>query len=296
MGYLFVAVALTAGAVKGFCGKKTSGFVRETSDAILINIIRMLFCVAIGFAIISFQGNLSLIAIDKETILISFFSGIMTSFFVISWLIAVRQSAYMMIDVFLMLGVTVTIICSFFAFDEPIRITQCIGIAVLIIAVGFMYSYNNSIKSKLTLRSFLLLSVCGISSGLADFSQKAFVKLTAGNSAVFNFYTYVFSAIFLISFYFIIKGKNRFQENKSAILKRIMPYVAIMSVCLFANSFFKTLAANYLTAAKLYPLNQGMSLVIASVMATVLFKEKMTVKCIIGMILAFLALILINLF
>ena len=106
----------------------------------------------------------------------------------------------------------------------------------------------------------------------------------------------MFSAIFLISFYFIIKGKNRFQENKSAILKRIMPYVAIMSVCLFANSFFKTLAANYLTAAKLYPLNQGMSLVIASVMATVLFKEKMTVKCIIGMILAFSALILINLF
>lgn len=296
MGYLFVAVALAAGAVKGFCGKKTSGFVRETSDAVFINIIRMLFCVAIGFAIISFQGNLSLIAIDRETIVISLFSGIMTSFFVISWLISVRQSAYMMIDVFLMLGVTVTIICSFFAFGEPIRITQCIGIAVLIIAVGLMCSYNNSIKSRLTLRSFILLSVCGISNGLADFSQKAFVKLTAGDSAVFNFYTYVFSAIFLIFFYFIIKGKNRSVEKKSAILKKIMPYVAVMSVCLFANSFFKTLAANYLTAAKLYPLNQGMSLVISSVMATALFKEKLTVKCIIGMILAFSALLLINLF
>ena len=184
MGYLFVTAALTAGAVKGYCGKRTSGFMNKTSDAVFINMIRMFFCISIGFAVIAFQGNISLIAADAKTIAISFASGIMTAFFVISWLISVKQSAYMMLDVFLMLGVIVTIICSFFAFGEPIRINQWIGFAVLIIAVGLMCSYNNKIKAKLTPRSVFLLAVCGISNGLADFSQKAFVKLAAGSSAV----------------------------------------------------------------------------------------------------------------
>ena len=296
MGYLFVAAALTAGAVKGYCGKRTSGFMNETADAVFINMIRMFLCIAIGFAVIAFQGNISLIAADTKTIAISFVSGIMTAFFVISWLISVKQSAYMMLDVFLMLGVIVTIICSFFAFGEPIRINQLIGFAVLIIAVGLMCSYNNKIKAKLTPRAVFLLAVCGISNGLADFSQKAFVKLTDGSSAVFNFYTYVFAGLFLAVIYLAAKSKKAPSEKPSGIFKSIFPYIAVMSLCLFANTFFKTLAANYLTSAELYPLNQGMGLILSSVMAAVFFKEKLTFKCILGMILAFAALLMINLF
>lgn len=296
MGYLFVTAALTAGAVKGYCGKRTSGFMNKTSDAVFINMIRMFFCIAIGFAVIAFQGNISLIAADAKTIAISFASGIMTAFFVISWLISVKQSAYMMLDVFLMLGVIVTIICSFFAFGEPIRISQWIGFAVLIIAVGLMCSYNNKIKAKLTPRSVFLLAVCGISNGLADFSQKAFVKLAAGSSAVFNFYTYVFAGLFLAAVYLAAKSKEESSEKPSGIFKSIFPYIAVMSLCLFANSFFKTLAASYLTSAELYPLNQGMGLILSSIMAAVFFKEKLTFKCILGMVLAFAALLLINLF
>lgn len=296
MGYLFVTAALTAGAVKGYCGKRTSGFMNKTSDAVFINMIRMFFCIAIGFAVIAFQGNISLIAADAKTIAISFASGIMTAFFVISWLISVKQSAYMMLDVFLMLGVIVTIICSFFAFGEPIRINQWIGFAVLIIAVGLMCSYNNKIKAKLTPRSVFLLAVCGISNGLADFSQKAFVKLAAGSSAVFNFYTYVFAGLFLAAVYLAAKSKEESSEKPSGIFKSIFPYIAVMSLCLFANSFFKTLAASYLTSAELYPLNQGMGLILSSIMAAVFFKEKLTFKCILGMVLAFAALLLINLF
>lgn len=296
MGYLFITIAMISGAVKGYCGKKTGGFVNEISDAVFINMIRMLLCVAIGFAVIAFQGDLRLIAADSKTIAISFASGIMSAIFVISWLMAVRQSAYMMLDIFLMLGVIVTVICSFFAFGEPIRINQCAGFVILFVAVGLMCSYNNKIKSKLTLRSAALLAVCGISNGLTDFSQKAFVKLTAGSSAVFNFYTYVFAGLFLAAVYFAAKNKKTASEKPSAIFKSIFPYIAVMSLCLFANSFFKTLAANYLSSAELYPLNQGMGLILSSIMAAIFFKEKLTFKCVSGMILAFAALLLINLF
>ena len=67
-----------------------------------------------------------------------------------------------------------------------------------------------------------------------------------------------------------------------------------MALCLFANSYFKTLAARHLNAVLLYPLNQGCALILSAIMSTVLFKEKLTLKAAIGMISAFAGLLIIN--
>ena len=58
MGYIFVAIALLSGAIKGYCGKKTSGSVSEYRDAMLVNTVRMIFCILIGFSLLAprFRG------------------------------------------------------------------------------------------------------------------------------------------------------------------------------------------------------------------------------------------------
>ena len=78
-------------------------------------------------------------------------------------------------------------------------------------------------------------------------------------------------------------------------LKKIFGYILIMALCLFANSYFKTLAAGYLCAVLLYPLNQGCALILSAFMSAALFKEKLTLKAVIGMITAFVGLLIINL-
>jgi multidrug transporter EmrE-like cation transporter len=114
--------------------------------------------------------------------------------------------------------------------------------------------------------------------------------------AVFNFYTYVFSAAVLGIFFaiFSIKEKAQGQSSGSHGLKRIFGYIAVMSICLFANSYFKTKAAGFLDSAQLYPLNQGMALMLSSAMSAVLFHERLTVKCILGLVISFAGLIIIN--
>ena len=68
-----------------------------------------------------------------------------------------------------------------------------------------------------------------------------------------------------------------------------------MDGALTANSYFKTQAAFYLDSAELYPLSQGGSLILSTFMATVFFKEKLKVSAVIGVSLAFVALMIINL-
>lgn len=299
MPYLYVAIALFAGATKGYCGKKTSGFVKERSDALFINIIRMVLCILIGALMVLSAKSTAYLALDMQMLPIYLLSGIATSVFVVSWIFAVRTSAYMLVDVFLMLGVLIPSILTAVFFDETIKINQWIGIAILFAAVCVMCSYNSSIKSKMSISSFLFLLVCGAANGFADFSQKLFkFQKTEIPSSVFNFYTYVFSAVTLAVFYIILKkhdsaGKPA-DKSESKMPKSTYAYIAVMAVCLFANSYFKTEAAAYIDSATLYPLLQGSSLVLSTFMSAVFFKEKLTVKAVIGIILSFIALLIIN--
>ncbi len=293
MGYLFLSIALFAGLTKAYCGKKTSGYTQNITDAVIANVVRMIFCIIIGFAVVLFEGSFGFLKIDFNTIAISAFSGISTAIFVVSWLLSVKKGAYMLVEVFLMLGVLIPLILSSIFLNENIQITDWIGFMVLVVAVAIMYSYNNSQQNRLTLSAVLLLIVCGISYGLSDFSQKLFaVKANGIPVCVFSFYTYVFALVLLLPIALVYKNKNN-TNNKNGV-KKIIWYILIMSVCLFVNSYFKTRAAHYISSVQLYPLNQSSALVLSALMSRLFFGEKLTIKCILGIVMALMGILTIN--
>ena len=298
MGYLFLTLALFAGMTKGFCGKKTSGFVEKTRDAFLLNIIRMFLCIVTGIIVVFCSGHASFLLPDTKGLLICLLSGVSTAFFVAFWLLGIRKSAYMLMDVFLLAGTLIPMLLSSAFFHESILLHQWGGFLLLLIAVIIMCSYSSNIKEKLTFTSFLLIILTGIMGGITNFSQKLFVNLcTETPASVFNLYTYIFSAVTLVIFYFIFSKTDKEQGagiSFRAIPKTVIVYIIIMAVCLFANSFFNTKAAYLLDSAKMYPFEQGASLVLSSLMSAIFFKERLTIKAVIGIVLTFIALLIIN--
>ena len=297
LGYLFLVLALLAGVTKGYCGKKTGNLTADIKDAMTVNVVRMVFCIFIGLILILASGQRGKLLPDWRSLGIMALSGLFTSAFVVTWLLAVKRSAYLMVEVFLMLGVLVPIGASALFFGETVEAKEWIGIALLVVATLIMCFYNNTQKQKLTFGALVLLILCGFSNGMTDLSQKLFAKTATDIPAsVFNFYTYIFSAVILLPVLLATeKGSvTHAYQNAKKILSKAAVFVAVMAVCLFANSFFKTLAAGYLPAAQLYPLNQGGSLILSSVMAAVFFKEKLTLPCILGILTAFAGLLFIN--
>ncbi len=294
MGYLFASLAVVNGAIKGFCGKKTSSFTNHIGDALLFNAIRMAFCVVIGLLISLLSGGIDSLMIHTDDIFSILTCGVFSSVFVVSWLILVKNGAYLMLDVFLMLGVIVPLIGSKILFNEIISLQQWLGIAVLIAAALILCSYNNKIKTKLTVSSFGLLALCGLSCGLTDFSQKIFAAGSSGTLiATFNLYSYLIS--FLLLFVGVISVRNCSIKKQIGFPAKTAGYILIMSVCLFLNSYFQTIAATYLSSAQLFPLSKSLALIVSVIMAAVFFGEKINFKCIMGVILAFAGILVINL-
>ena len=295
MGYLFLFIALFCGVTKGYCGKRIGGYAENVQSATVVNLVRMLLCILFSLIIILVTGDISKLSFDPYLIGISALSGVSTSVFVITWLIAVKKSAYMMLDVFLMTGILIPVVAGQFLFLEPVTPRQWIGFFILLVAVILMCSYNNKIKTKLSLSSLLILLLSGIANGILSVSQKLFAYDVSGvPTSVFNLYTYVFASVTLAVFFLIIarKEKPRFEAGKT---KTAFVYIGIMAAALTANSLFRTMAAFHLDSAILYPLEQGSALILSSLMASIFFGEKLTLKAILGIIIAFSALMIITL-
>jgi drug/metabolite transporter (DMT)-like permease len=210
MGYLFLFLALTFGIIKAYCGKRSSFASECTYDAVVINTVRMVCCIFISLVIILISRDASAIFGTRQMISISVLSGISTACFTVSWLLSVHTMAYMLVEVFVMGGTVIPLVLCAILYKESISIVQVAGIVLLLISVYCMCSYKKTDKVKITAKSFLLLLLCAISSGLSDFSQKLYIKETENaDVSVFNLYTYVFAAIVLIFAGIVFRAKEK---------------------------------------------------------------------------------------
>ena len=292
MGYIFVVIALLAGSTKGYFGKRISGIVSTHRQSVLVNAVRMLICVFISAGMIALEGLQSGVLLDGAAWWTGALAGVTVSVFMVTWLLSVRQGAFMLISVSQMFGVVVTLVCSRIVFQSPILPRQIIAVGILIVAVLIMGSYSAALKGGLGLSTVILLLLCGVSSGLYDFSLKLFTHYSASSISALNLISYVIAAIALGFVFLIPTGEAQFKV-KPLLRATGLPLI-IMSACLFLNSYFKALANNYFTPVQLYPIYQAGGLILSALMAAVFFKEKITPRCIIGMVLAFAAIILLK--
>ena len=293
VGYLFIALAMVGGTAKAYCGKRTSGMIRTTVDAVYMNTVRMALCIVVGFVFALVEnGSISSFALQPVGMAISLLSGVCQAGFVLFWLLSVKTGAYVMVEVFILLGTILPIVVCQIFFDEQTRLLQWVGYLVLLFAVFLMCSYNNTIKAKLNAKSYALLFAAGLANGLCDLSQKLFARLQpTASKAVYNFYTFAVAAVVLG----IVLLCRKSEENTVCCQKKLYLYIGVMAAGLFVYNYFKTCAAGIIPAAEMYPLMQGISLVITIVMAALLFGERITLKSALGMVLTFGALCMMNL-
>lgn len=296
MGYIFLAIALLTNNIKGYCGKQMSRYSAKLNDTLLICFFRMLMCIGTSAIILAVTGGFFGLEITSKLIGYAAFSGISTAILVAAWLFAANSSGYMMLEVFQMLGVGVTIFMSFVFYREEITVRDLIGFCVLVFAAYLMHAGT---KVKPTLKTLAVVILCGLANGMTDFSQKAFIYSGLDTTtAQFQLCSYIFAAATLIVLYTAMTAGKKPEDNDGgavAILKKTWYFVLIMAVCLYGNSFFKTEAANYLSAAKLYTLSQGGTMTIGTLMSAFIFKEKLTLKSYVSIAITFIGLLIINL-
>lgn len=289
MAQLWIALTLAAGLVKGWSSKKAGTLTSTVRDGVAVNLVRMVLCTVIGAGVMLVRGGMQT---GAGVPWVYAASAVCMSAFAVSWLLAVKLETYMFLSICTMLGSMVSTLCSAAVYGEAISFLQGAGMLLLLLATYVMSLYNRDIKGKVTPAGLAALIVCGLSSGMSEFCQKIYMKENGVSVDTFNFLTYLLAAVLLTAVLFFLRGKS--DAEAPARFKKAAGYIALMSFCLYLNSFAKTSAAGLLPANQLYPVTQGLNLICSTVMARVCFGEAIKKRSVIGITLCFAALILIN--
>ncbi len=294
IGYLYLTLALIAGLTKGLFGKKVSRDVITLKDGFTVNTIRTVFCALVGFLVAIIQVGINGFYLSVPSLIVCLASSIFMAMFSMSWLYAYKSEAYVFLNIFTMLGSVVTALLGWAIYGDKIRTGQIAGFILLFVAVYIISLYNKNIKGKMSKRAIFTLLIGGVGVALSDFMQKVFVKQNLGEPSVFTFYTYFLMIIPQIIALVLFKFNKSTPKNPTLCNKRHILIFFVISSALYLNVIMKTMAVGYIPSTRLYPTLQGANLIASALCASLFFKEKITAKSIIGISIALVAVIVMN--
>ncbi len=309
MPYAFAALALLALAVKGTAGKKVSYYVEDAADSFLFNIIRLLFCMAIGACLVLLGADAGNFAIDGGMLLICLFSGVCNAMFLGGWMLAICHNSMVMVDVALTVGSILPAVLSALFFGEEFSVPRLLGFALILAAVVILAGYNSEVKKGVGVVGIATMLIAALGDGLTGFGQQLYKQfytpegsLSADrfySKSVYNFYIYVFAALALGIFYLFYSLRQRDGKKLGARLRgslKPLPFIAIMAGCLFAATYWQTVClGDYgMPSQILYPLMKGGCLILVNFTAMIFFGEKMTKRSALGSLVALAGIVILN--
>ncbi len=260
-----------------------------------------MFALAIILPTMNFSG------INPQAVLIAACSGSFLAINSICGIKALIGGTIALNSMFATAGMVIPIILGIFVFNESVSWIQAICICVLFFAVFLLV---NSTKNTLKSFSFKTLGwLVGslVSNGMVMFCQKLFGELQPnGNVSMFSMFTFLIPAAVLgISLPFIksqksspvTEGAEASVKSEGALLPKILIiYAVALAFAVFMIQQLVTLLTPVMSGAVLFTIVNGGATVIATIVGAVLYKEKITFKTVIGLILGIGAMICIKVF
>lgn len=290
IGYILIVFATLCGNAKGFAGKKSSDALTTLSHKLYFGAVRTGACALLGLCIWLCEGAIYQVGLDA--VLISVVSGLSQGICMLVWITAVRSSAYVKLDIFCQAGMVIPCIFAAPLLGETVSVWQYIALGVLVVAICLVSDRGKTSSGKMKPWDLFLLLVVWVTSGLNSLTIKLYANIVEDCESFFNLITFAVAALFFFAFFVLGKKEGKMKLPKV----HYFLYMPIMVVALYLYTFLQVEAAKYLDAMIMFPLQTVLGLFVSALMAVLLFKEKLTAKNIVGMVLSAASIVTMNLF
>ena len=290
------------------CGKRAPG----AFNSVCINFVRSLICLVVSMIIwLCTDGGTTTVFGHVIIIL----SAIGTAFNLFTWILSSQLVSLILIESISMIGSMVIplLLAPYLYNGDTVSPVQWLGCILVFISVWFFMSKktnndNHEKKEGSLLQKIVVVGTCAISITLASVLKKYYTyHITAKNLGSIEYFTFI-SFLTVLVVFLVLFAIYYAQENKQALslgmteqksrvefpFRRVWVYILIAGVALYVNELF-TSYATQLPSAIYYPLSKGLNVGCTFLLDVIVFKDKITLKKIIGFFIVIAAIILINL-
>jgi len=274
--------------------KKTSISINGSTQLLIYTAYQYMVSMVLSILLLPATDSIQL---SPTAILISFIGGIAMFCSSMSSLMALQKgSLFILTSLASSMSIVIPTVASTFLFHEPMSIWQVLGVCVLLYASYLLLGCSKEMYKQFSVKTVLYLLGIFTAEGITMLSQKCYVGYVSGEGvAVFNFLA--FGTAFVLTAIMSVGGiyKDRVSIRK-VMNKELLTCGAVLASMLFLVMYLGTIGASLVPAVVLYSLVAGGSLIMATLVSTVAFKEPLTKKNITGILISIAALIVINIF
>ena len=189
------------------------------------------------------------------------------------------------------LSMIFTVLLSALVFDDPVSPAQLIGI-LLTLAV-FVVSTDFKTRDAVGKSWFVLALTAMLSSGLAGCTQKFFSEFgPSDESRAFVSCSYLVGAVATFAFYLILHAKHRRKTYKTA--PPVFLYALGVGGFLAVFQTVYQYSINNIPGTFLFPTYAGGCIILSTLMGVVLFKDKLSRKQLLSLVMGLVAVVLMN--
>lgn len=300
----FAVIALMRVAQK-VCSKKVSAEVQGKTFfhyGGYYNLLSALFSLVTLF-MVGFKG------FDLPTVLCALATAVCLAVELFAGIEALKGASLIVNQMFSVGALFIPCIVGIFFFEEPMSVWQWVGLLLFIVAMYFMVSPTKEKEktetTKITAKTIVMLVVTLLAGGGTMVAQKAFAKIVPnGNVATYSFLMFALNAVILYACYAgsIVFGKKKsgvsqtqeIAQEKKGLSKTLLVCGLILAFAVFLINMLVTELGKNVDSAILFSVSYAISIIITILVGSIYYKEKITVKNVIGVALCVVALAIIN--
>lgn len=281
MNYLLLIITLILGTSKNLISKGGGAPFSGREALLNINIIT-----AIAALIIFGAGGVDLSGAGIAFIIITVLFGVFIMLSQMLYISALKKEQVSVCSLIYSCGFIIPTFFGALYYGEKILIFDIIGVAIMIAAVYFVSGFEKGHKvSKYLLMAFGAM----LSSGLVGVSQKICIK-TYGSGSVNSCLFVAFAVMLAISIVLKLASKEKApnMQRKTAVLMLLFAVAVV-----FQNKLNLFLSGEF-PSMLFFPTVNGGCIALTSIFAWILFKEKLTKKQVLGVVLSLVSIFLIS--
>lgn len=277
--------------VQHLYNKRSSNEIRGFTMFVKYGAYRQLFSAMLGLLLILAAGKG--FRFDAVTVVTAAISGVALFGNLMCSQTVLKSGTMALNSLFGTAGILIPCVAGVFLFDEPMSSGQIMGVGLLIVSAYFLISSSNKIHTKFTFKTFLLLMGTMLTNGLTMLMQQMFAHYVPdGDVSAFSLFSFGIVGIALLLLSFPLSRKQNGEVQPLS--KKLLIYGAILSIAVFIINQLATISTVLVPPAVLFAFINGGSTIIAAVVAAICFKEKLTVRSVMGVLVGVAALVIIK--
>lgn len=299
MATLYIGIILIFRVVQAIFNKRSSIEVKNIPMLIGYTSYKMSISAVLAFGLLLIAGNG--IKIDFLTFVIGTFSGLSLFLSTFFGVYAMKSGTVSLNSMFGTAGMLVPLFAGIFLFGQPISIMQWVGVGIFFVSAFLLVKNSKQTYSNFSFKTMLLLIGSLFANGFTMFAQQLFTAyVPTGDVSAFSFVSFAVLALLGGIVFAVLSIKN---NKKSAKEKESLKFTPILFVCgvalavsVFVINQLATMSTLLVSPIILFTFINGGGTIISTVVAAILYKEKLTLNTILGVIIGVVSLVIIKMF